>query len=109
MYPITCVAGFNMPAKAGKFEVWGFHVAVSDATLSSDFAIVDDPNIKSSDSVGKLLTTLTEQKGVLAYVKRYAASDGYMECTFAEPVKTRYGISIYGTNMVQGSVNVFVR
>lgn len=57
MYPITCVAGFNMPAKAGKFEVWGFHVAVSDATLSSDFAIVDDPNIKSSDSVGKLLTT----------------------------------------------------
>ena len=109
MYPIQCPGGFPVPAKQGKFEVYGFCVTVADTTANSQFAIVDDPGINQSNETGRLLTTLDEQKGVLANIKGLASIDTVLNYEFAEPIKTRYGISIYSTNTLAGSVCVYRR
>lgn len=109
MYPIQCPGGFSVPAKAGKFEVLGFCVTVSDPTADSQFAIVDDSQIKESWVTGRVLTSLDNQNGILSNVKGLANIDTILSYEFSEPVKTRYGISIYGTNLLPGSVCVYRR
>jgi len=110
MYPITCPGGYNVPAKQGRFDVTGFCVTISDPTAAAEFAIVDDPEIKESWTTGRLLTTLTDQKGVLADVKVPASAGvGAIEWIPFETIKTRYGLSIYGTNYVVNSVCVYRR
>ena len=109
MYPITCVAGYNVPTASGRMEITGFCVTVSDPTAASQFAIVDDEDIKPDWKCGRLLTTITDKKHVLANIKGIANSDSVLSYEFAEPVKTRYGISIYATNMVLGSACVYRR
>ena len=111
MYPIQCPGGYPVPAKQGKFEVCGFCITIADVTASAQFAIVDDPGIDkgNSNETGRLLTTLTDQKGVLANLRGVANTDGTLNYEFSEPIKTRYGISIYGNNFVAGSVCVYRR
>ena len=109
MYPITCPGGYPVPAKSGKFEVSGFCVTVDDPTADSAFALVDDSTIDQSGETGKLLTTLTDKKGVLIYLKGLANIDNVLAYGFDEPIKTRYGLSIYGTNIKSGSVCVYRR
>jgi len=110
MYPLTCHAGFNVPARSGKFEVVGFTVTVEDETADSYFAIVDDPAINQSGKAGLILSTLTEQKNVLAHKKGDGSSyDGDLEWFPPESIKTRYGLSLYYTNVKAGSVCVYVR
>ncbi len=109
MYPLTCVGGFAMPVKAGKMEVVGFMVTVDDKTADSRFAIVDDPAIKSSDNWGQLLSTLTNQKKILADYKGQGNVDTILGVLFDEPIKTRNGISIFTDNVLAGSVCVYVR
>ena len=109
MYTITCPGGFPVPAKAGKFEVYGFCVTISDPTLDSQFALVDDSSIDQGGDTGRLLTTLTDQKGILVNLKGLANIDTVLAYGFDEPIKTRYGLSIYGTNIKSGSVCVYRR
>ncbi len=108
MYPIQCPGGFSVPAKSGKFDVYGFCVTIADSTLISQFAIVDDPGINQGSETGRLLTTLDNQRNVLVNIEG-GDSDSVLTFTFAEPIKTRYGISIYGYNWVPGSVCVYRR
>ena len=109
MYPIQCPGSFSVPAKSGKFEVCGFSVTVNDPTANSQFAIVDDPGIKESWTTGRLLESLDEQVGILVNIKGLADIDTLLSYEFSEPIKTRYGISIYGTNLKAGSVCVYRR
>ena len=109
MYPIQCPGGFSVPTKAGKFEVCGFCVTVETPASASEFAIVDDPGIDQSGSTGRILPNLTDQKNILAHIKGLAAGDAVLSYEFSEPIKTRYGISIYSTNTLAGSMCVYRR
>ena len=113
MYPLTCVAGFNVPARQGKFEIIGFCVTVDDVTADAEFAIVDDETIDPNGKAGKIISSLgspTEVKNVLAH-KKYATnnSEPVMEWFPSCAIKTRYGTSLYFDNIKQGSVCVYVR
>jgi len=109
MYPIQCHAGFAMPVKAGKMEIVGFHATVDLLTATSEFAIVDDNTIKPDDKWGHLLGTIEDQDGIIVYCKGLGSIDTSLDFVFPEPIKTRYGISIYGDNLLAGSVCVYVR
>ena len=73
-------------------------------------AIVDDPAIDQDGKAGLILSTLDYQKNVLAHVKGDgSAYDGTLEWHPTESIKTRYGLSLYFTNVKAGSVCVYVR
>ncbi len=113
MYPLTCVGGFNVPARRGKFNIVGFTVAVNDMAADSESSVVDDININQAlaNEAGKIIPSLsapTEIKKVIASVKAKASTVGTLEWWPAEPVKTRYGTSLCFTNVRQGSVCLYV-
>jgi len=110
MYPLQCYAGFSMPVKAGKFSITGFSVAAEDSAIPIELVIVDDAQIKPDDNFGRLLETpdnhknvITHRKGIITYGVQIDAF------TFQEPVKTRYGISVYTSNVLANSLCVFVK
>lgn len=111
-YIQTCVAGYPNPVgRAGRFEVCGFKAAVDDTTAASRVIMWDDSTIKGTDSCGNIYLT-TEGPGILVKakivdMKGLPNGDGYLEHMFPEPLKTRYGISIYTNNVV--SVELYVR
>lgn len=111
-YVQTCVAGYPNPAgRAGRFEVCGFKAAVDDTTAASRVILWDDSTIKTTDSCGNVYLDTTGpgilNRAKIVDMKGLANGDGYLEHTFPEPLKTRYGISIYTNNVV--SVELYVR
>lgn len=113
MYPLQCHAGFNVPARAGKFEIVAVAVTVQDPTLDSYFAIIDDPNIDPTGKAGLLIDSVeppNENKFMLVNIKGDgSAYDTMLEWHPPEGIKTRYGTSLCFTNVKQGSVCVYVR
>ena len=112
MYPLVCHAGFNVPARSGKFEIVGFTVTVEDTTVDSYFAIIDDPDIDQSGKAGLIIASVeppTEEKNILVNKKGDgSAYDATLEWFPPKPVKTRYGTSLCFTNIKQGSVCLYV-
>jgi hypothetical protein len=117
MYPLTCHAGFNVPARAGKFEIVGF-TAVGDVDLEADqeieLAIIDDSTIDQAGKAGKIYASLdTNQKNILVHKKIVFDTDSNYDATLEwfppEPIKTRYGTSLYFNNIKQGSLCLYVR
>jgi hypothetical protein len=107
-YPIQCPGGFSVGTKGGRFEIGGFDVVVSDQTAAAEFAIVDDVGIPEGQSTGEILTSLTNVKNILAHLKFAAnATTGVMHYNFPDPIKVRYGVSIYGNNWVAGNICVY--
>jgi len=114
MYPLTCHAGYPMPVKAGKFEVWGFQATVRETGSDSQVTLVDDKNItvdNNNTKWGNLLTSteaaerpthILEKKGYCIF------NNGTLEYMLSEPIKTRKGISVYLTNINPGTLKVFV-
>ena len=113
MYPLTCVAGFNVPARAGKFEICGFTAEVQDTAAAANIALIDDPAIKSGWKTGRLIGSIaqpTEQKYIIVNkVANTTAVEPTFEWTPFESIKTRYGISLSFTNIKQGSFCLYVR
>jgi hypothetical protein len=110
MYPLTCRGGFPMPIKAGRFEVIGFRATVKTTTSDSRVRIIDDPRIVEGDNWGYLLpASYTGKETPLADVKGMADIDSNLEVLFPEPVKTRWGISVYADNIEAGSLELYVR
>jgi hypothetical protein len=112
-YMLTCIAGYNAPARRGNYEVVGFTATVADPTAASQFAIVDDPDIPSDGKAGRILGSLespTEQKNIIANVKGHgSAFDTVLEWLAPEPIKMRHGVSLCFNNIEQGSMCVYVR
>ena len=102
-YPLTCVGGYNVPIRQGKFRITGFSAAVSDPSLDSAVMVIDDNTIKESWETGHWFATEDEGlncKKVLAYVKGDgSAYTPTIEWHPSEPVKTIYGISLYTSNL----------
>jgi hypothetical protein len=125
MYPLTCHAGFNVPARAGKFDIVGFTATAEDATKDTEVVIIDDPNIKPSGQAGFLLDLAdvnppTTVKHIIAREKIYAGDwvvkegdAGSYSATIkwfpAESIKTRHGTSLAFNNIKQGSFCLYVR
>ena len=114
MYPLTCVAGFNVPVRQGKYEIVGFTCAVGTPGAASHIAIVDDPGINPEWTTGRLLgdeiDPPTEIKGILVHkVANLTAVEATLEWHPQEPIKTRHGISIHTENIMQGSFCLYVR
>lgn len=112
-YPLTCIAGFNVPARSGKFEIVGFTATVADSAVDSQVAIIDDPAINQDSKAGFIIPSIeppTTQKNILCNVKGDgSAYDSVLEWIPFEPIKTRYGISLCFTNIAQGSLCLYVR
>ena len=108
MYVLQCPGGYPIPAKKGKFEVWGFSAPVSNTGLDSRLAIVDDINITDTEDTGFVLGTLTDAEVVLADAKGLASADTVLSVIFPDVIKTRHGISIFAQNVVAGSVCLYV-
>ena len=112
-YPLTCIAGFNVPARAGKYEIVGFTATVADSAADSQMAIVDDVRIGQNTQQGFIIDSLeapTEYKNIIVNEKGDgSAYDTVLEWWPAEPIKTRYGISLCYTNIEQGSLCLYVR
>ena len=76
MYTLQCHAGFNVPARAGKFDIVGFTCTVEDETADAYCAIIDDPAIDPNGKAGLLIDNVdppTEQKFILVNKGWYAA------------------------------------
>lgn len=117
MYPLQCHAGFNVPARAGKFDIVGFTATVEDNSADAYIGIVDDENIDQSGKAGLLIDSLeppTEYKNILVnkHFDAKAADTGdvdTIEWFPPECIKTRFGTSICFTNIKQGSFCLYVR
>ena len=119
MYPLTCHAGFNVPARSGKFEIVGFTVIGNvdlEANQEIELAIIDDPEINPNGKAGRIIASLdvpTEQKNILVHKKIVFDTDGNYDATLEwfppEPIKTRHGTSLYFNNIKQGSFCLYVR
>ena len=112
-YPMQCAAGFPMPLFAGNFEITGFTATVETATLDSQISIIDDRTIKSNDVFGKLVAIADSYntKTLLIDLKNtgVAGGEGNLTYEFAEPIKTRNGISIAAQNIKGGSICLYRR
>jgi hypothetical protein len=125
VYPLQCHAGYNVPARSGKFDIVGFTVTAEDATSDMEVVIIDDENIDQSGKPGLIIPLAdvnppTEVKHIIAREKLYAgdwvvkAGDaGAYNATIkwfpSESIKTRYGTSLAFTNIKQGSFCLYVR
>ncbi len=118
MYPLTCHAGFNVPARSGKFEIVGFTVVAKDIDEETQVVIVDDPAIDRNAEAGFILSLSdinppTQQKNIIANEKFLEGDGGPVNATIKwfppEPIKTRYGTSLAFHNIQQGSFCLYVR
>lgn len=100
MYVSQCPGGFSIPTIQGKQRVYGFSVPISNTAAASYFCILDGE--------GKVLGSLTDETAILGYRKGVADVDGNLEIMFPEPIKTRNGLDLYYSNIIAGSVCVYV-
>jgi len=111
MYPLVCRGGFPMPAKAGKFSIVGIGASVDVTTAASRLCLVDDEAISEDADIGRILESsdITDIKTVVWDSKGIASVDGKLGEMFVEPVKVRYGLSLYTLNLLANSICVYVR
>lgn len=104
MYPITCMGGYPIPIKKGKFTVWGFNAVVTTPASASRLTLVDSEDFKE-------VADTQAMKPVLCDVKGVANGDGTICFIFPEPIKVRHGVSIGSgtTNIQAGRTTVFIQ
>lgn len=110
MYAVQCHAGFFVPVKAGRLEVFGFSGMVKDPTAPSRVTIIDDKTIRPEATLGKIYNSnYTDQFGIIDF-KGVASETGMVEQIFPEPLKLRYGASaVASNNMIAGTLKLYVR
>ena len=112
-YPLTCIGGFNIPIRQGKFRITGVSALVDDQTLDSELIIVDDNTITENMETGHLYATealaLANRKVLVALKGDGSSYDSVLEWHPSEPIKTIYGISIYTSNLKAGGLCLYVQ
>lgn len=111
MYPIQCPAGYPMALAGGKgTTILGFQGTVEATATASQVTIVDDEritgkfgNLLSSTEATTIPTQIMEKKGFCIF------NNGTLEFWLPEPIKTRFGISVYVTNIIPSTLKVFRR
>jgi hypothetical protein len=110
MYPICCAAGFPMPVKAGKMEVYGVSATVKNTAEDATLRLYDDRTISSDAKFGNILEESFEGPTEISYIKGLGNGSGVIEQWFAEPIKLRNGISVsISENVTPGSISVYIR
>jgi hypothetical protein len=104
MYPITCLGGYPIPIKKGRFAIMGIVAVVNDTASASRVTLVD------SDE-GKEIPDSQSVKPVISDMKGLANGDATLGIMFAEPIKVRHGITITSatTNIVAGRTLVYIQ
>lgn len=109
MYPLTCNAGYPMPVRAGKFEVFAMSATVATLANDSRVKLIDDRGI-TDVNFGRILPNTFVGPTEIIDVKNIGNGSGTVEASLAEPVKVRNGISVaIADNIVAGSLKLFVR
>jgi hypothetical protein len=112
-YPLTCVGGFNIPIRKGKFRITGVTALVDDQTVDSELIIVDDNTILETEETGHLFATeaaaLASKKVIIPLKGDGSAYIPTLEWHPAEPIKTIYGISIYTSNLKANGLCIYIQ
>jgi len=111
-HPLVCAAGYPNPMKEGSFELTQVRATVSNPAASVRITLIEDPNIKRGDKVGKIYTNDFIQQGATRILdtKLDANTGGDVDIIFAEPIKVHYGLSVVNAdNIVAGSLCAYVR
>lgn len=107
MYVCQCRGEYPMPFAKNKSKIIGFRATVSDTTAASQVILWDDSSIKSGN-LG-VVKTLTDDRTVqIVNIKGIAAADANLEVLFPEPLTLRYGTSIATSNVVAGSLMLYI-
>ena len=107
MQPLTCRAGYPMPIKKGRVEIWGVVATVNDPTAVSRLTLVDceDFHILTNE----VITPVNNRRHILD-LKGLANADGTLSMFFPEPIKTMRGLSVINTtNLEGGKIFVYIR
>lgn len=102
MYPLLCPGGYGLPIKTGRFEIMKITAACSDSSAAARLQLID--------SARQLPASKLKADKLLVDLKRVAACQPNIVFDCEEPIKVRDTISpIYSTNLVPGSIMVYVR
>lgn len=98
-----------MPLHAGKFEIYGVSATVYNLSNNARIRLYDDRGI-SDTKFGRILADNHIGTVELVDIKGIGNGNGNLEKWFAEPIKTRNGISVsISDNIIAGSLSVYVR
>lgn len=111
MYVAQCFAGFPMPLKAGKYEVFGVRASIKDATAAARLTLVDDQDLEEGAKWGAIYSTaeVADKKCMIIDERTVANTVGNIDVMFPEPIKLRRGISMAGSNLRGGTVTLLIR
>jgi hypothetical protein len=111
MYVAQCHAGFPMPLKAGKQEVYGVRATLQDATAAARLTLVDDYSLADDAKFGALYsTTAVADKPCMFVDERTIANTvGSIDVMFPEAIKLRRGVSMAASNLKGGTVTLLIR
>lgn len=110
MYVAQCSAGFPMPLKAGKYEIYGVRATLASSAAVARLTLIDDADLPEGSNWGAIYPASLEKKTVIIDERTIANTVGGIDVMFPEAIKCRRGISIAGaTNLVGGSITLFIR
>lgn len=111
MYVAQCHAGFPMPLKAGKFEIYGVRASISDTTAATRLTLVDDQDLPEGSRFGNIYSTSEVGSKKCAFVdeRTVASTVGSIDVMFPEAIKMRNGVSMAGSNLIGGTVTLLIR
>lgn len=108
MYPILCPGGYGVPMRAGKYEIVYITALTDTASSTARLTLLDDSNITSR--YGTTVGTKTKAHDQIVDIKRLAVCETTLKWEPKESMKLRYGLSVLNaTNLIPGSINVYVR
>ncbi len=110
MYVAQCYAGFPMPLKAGKNEIYGVRATLVSTSAVSRLTLVDDADLPEGSNFGNIYAASMIKKTTIIDERTVASTIGNIDVMFPEPIKTRRGVSVAGaTNLIGGSIMLYIR
>jgi hypothetical protein len=108
MYPMLCSGGYGVPMRGGKYEIIYITALTDVAASTARLTLLDDSNITTR--YGTTVGTKTKAHEQVVDIKRLAVCETTLKWEPTEPMKVRYGLSVLNaTNLIAGSINVYVR
>jgi len=103
MYPLQCTAGYAMPIKDGKFEIWAIGFKITTHGTAYDMALWDT-------GANAVIDQDNPPSDARRVFRLFGKDDGTDFYPLSQPLKVRKGLSI-GTisNVDPGEIYVYVK
>ena len=108
MYVCQCAGKFPMPFAKHKSRIIGLRATVNDTTAASQVRLWDDSGITPGEYGETKTTSETDLTTEIINIKGIASADANLEVLFPEPLALRYGTSIAVSNVVPGSLMLYI-